>query len=419
MTATAGPAKSIAILLVGAGFVFTGNGLFQTLLPLRADLEGFATALVGLMGTGYFAGFVLGCLIGPALVKAVGHIRAFAGVTAMAAALTLLFPMLLDPYAWIGLRLLTGICLATVFMVVESWLNDQASDDRRGRVLSAYIIVSNLVTMAGQFMVNLAPLGDQNLFTLVAILVCLSAVAIALLPQAEPTPIPSARVDLKGLLAISPSGTVGCLLVGAVEGAFWTLGPVFGQQRGMEVFEVTLLMAAFVLGGTISQWPLGRLSDRMDRRRVILPTALATVATGLVIALVPLADLRAVLAMATLHGALMVPLYALMLSHANDSVPNERLVQVSSGLLLIYSIGAALGPVAAAPVMAVAGAGGLFLFISAALAALAAFILYRMLFGRRTFERIEVSPFMPVPKTSQSVYELEVDSDDDDGKGAA
>jgi MFS family permease len=398
--------RTIAIILLSAGLVFTGNGLLQTMLPMRADLEHFSTAMIGLQGTAYFGGFIAGCVLGPGLIKNVGHIRAFAGVVAILAALILLFPIWVQAHAWVSLRMLTGACLAVTFMSLESWLNDQATNQNRGRLLSVYFIVTNAGWIAGQLAVNLSGLLGATLFILAAVAVCLSVAPVALTPTKEPTPVPDARLDLRGLLVLSLVGTAGCFLVGMAEGAFWTLGPVFGQQRGMAVFEVTLLMGAFVLGGTLSQWPVGRLSDDHDRRIVILPVAIAAVLTGLTIAFTGDLDFIPILALAIVHGALMIPIYSLCLAHVNDSAPPERFVHVSGGLLLIYSSGAALGPLAAAPMMERYGPGGLFMFISAVLALFGIVIIYRLLAARR-LTRAYPGRYAPVPKTTQSIYEME------------
>jgi len=402
----ASSSRTIAIILLSAGLVFIGNGLLQTMLPMRADLEHFSTAMIGLQGAAYFGGFIAGCVLGPGLIKSVGHIRAFAGVVAILAALILVFPLWLQAYAWVGLRMLTGACLAVTFMSIESWLNDQATNENRGRILSVYFIVTNAGWIAGQLAVNLSNLVGTTLFILVTVSVCLSVAPVALTPTKEPTPVPDARLDLRGLFALSLVGTAGCFLVGAAEGAFWTLGPVFGQQRGMAVFEVTLLMGAFILGGTLSQWPIGRLSDNHDRRIVILPVVLATVLTGLAIAFTGTLDLIPMLALAVLHGALMIPIYSLCLAHVNDSAPPARFVHVSGGLLLIYSIGAVIGPLAAAPLMERYGPGGLFMFISAVLAVFGIVIIYRIL-AVRHLTRAYPGQYAPVPKTTQSIYELE------------
>ncbi|MEM8812608.1 MAG: MFS transporter [Pseudomonadota bacterium] len=402
--------RTIVTLLVGAALLLTGGALFQTLLPLRAGIEDFSPTAIGMLGAAYFSGFIVGCMVGPALVRTIGHIRTFCGIVALAAALALMFPDWPIMALWIGLRFLSGIALALAFMVIESWLNDQSENANRGRILSIYIIVANVATMAGQLLINIADTAGSALFMLVTVLYCLAIIPIALTPTNEPTPIPTAKLDLKELIAVSPVGTIGCFLVGIVEGAFWTLGPVFGQQRGMDVFEVTLLMTAFVLGGTLSQWPLGKLSDAYDRRLVMAPVAACTVVTGILIALWPLESLWAVLALSALHGALMIPLYALCLAHANDKVTTDKLVQTSGGLLLIYSVGAVIGPAAAALAMERLEAGGLFLFISAVLAVLALFILYRLIFGP-VRDRLFHGPFTPMPKTSQSLFEMEVDDD--------
>ncbi len=400
--------RSIATLLVGTAALFLGNGLLQTLVPIRAQMEAFSTSAIGLLGAAYFGGFAVGCVIGPAVVKQVGHIRAFAGFAALGAAAALLYPLAVDPIAWGLLRGFTGLCLAVLYMVIESWLNDQSSNEVRGAVLSIYIIVTNVVTVGGQLAVNLADPLEVTLFTLVAITICLSLVPLSLTPAATPKPIAEARVRIGRLYRLSPSGFIGCLAVGLVEGAFWTLGPVFAHERGLPVAQVTLFMGAFVVGGTLSQWPLGRFSDRVDRRWVIAGAALGTVGTGLALAFVEFEGLGTAFALATLHGGFMVPLYALCLAHANDYAPNEALVEVSSGLLLVYAAGAVLGPLGAGPIMDHFGPGGLFLAMAAVLGLLALVVAFRAT-RRRLIEARERVLFVPVPKTTPSVYNLETD----------
>ncbi|MEM8843084.1 MAG: MFS transporter, partial [Pseudomonadota bacterium] len=276
--------RTVTIILLSAGLIFIGNGILQTMLPMRAELEGFSTSWIGLLGTSYFCGFIAGCFLGPPLIRSVGHIRASAGVVAVLAALVLVFPIWVSEFSWIGLRFLTGLCLAVVLMAVESWLNDQATNTTRGRIISLYIIITNAGWVIGQLGVNLADLLAPTLFLLIAIAICLSIAPVALTPTREPTPVPGAGLDLAGLFRLSPVGTVGCFIVGTAEGAFWSFAPLFGQLRGLEVFQTTLLMGAFVLGGTLSQWPIGMASDRVDRRLIILPVTLATVFSGFSIA---------------------------------------------------------------------------------------------------------------------------------------
>jgi MFS family permease len=400
--------RSISTLLLGSGVLFLGNGLLVTLLPLRAQLEGFSTTAIGIMGTAYYAGFTVGCLLGPRAVKRAGHIRSFAAFAALTAAAALAHPLMLNAPSWWVLRFLIGLCLAVLYMVVESWLNEEASNEVRGRVLSLYIIVANVVTIGGQLMLNLYDPAGTALFSLVAMLIALSLVPLSLTTAAAPKPVTVTGIDLRALYRLSPAGFVGCLLVGLIEGAFWSLGPLFAQERGMPVAEITLFMSAFMVGGTLSQWPLGRLSDRLDRRLVIAACGAGGLASGLALSLLGIDSLWLQLVLAALHGALMLPLYALCLAHANDYAPNETLVQTSSGLLLVYGLGAVAGPVVVAPVMQHYGAGFLFLMIAAILGLLAAYCLYRLM-RRPLLAALYRVPFVPVPKTTFSVYALESD----------
>ncbi len=402
--------KSIASILLCVGFLVAGNGLFQTLFPLRADAEGFPVVVIGFLGTAYFAGFAIGCFWCPRIIKSSGHIQAFAGVAALTTAISLAFPILPDAYTWALLRFLQGIAFAALFVVIESWLNDCSDNSNRGRVLSGYIIVSNLMMIAGQLMINLYAVEADKHFILAGILICLAIVPLTLVRITAPTPITTARIDLRALYRLSPVGLIGCFLVGTAEGAFWSLGPVFAQLREFDVSDVAFLMAAFVLGGTLSQWPLGWLSDRADRRYIIAALAFGSVCTGLVIGYVDLTGDAAIFALAVAHGALMVPLYAMCLSHANDYAPNSKMVEISSGLLLAYATGAALGPVVASVFMGPDGSG-LFAFIAFVLLILGVFTCLRIVSHNRDYDYEERAEFVPVPKTTSVVFSLEEDDE--------
>ncbi len=402
--------NNIAILLVGTAVLLLGQGLLVTLLPVRAAIEGFSTTWIGYMGGAYSGGFAIGCMLGPRLVRKVGHIRAFAGFAAMAAAGSLVYQLLPTPVMWLTIRGLTGICFAVLFMVIESWLNEQSSNENRGKVLSLYIIVMNVTTMGGQLMLNLSDPARETLFVFCAILICFSLVPVSLTSIKEPAPPPFARVNVAALYRLSPVGFLGCLIFGMVDGSFWTLGPVFAQDRGFSIAGITIFMSAFMLGGTISQWPIGWISDRIDRRIMIAGCCVGTIGTGLSLAFLPTHEGVYPFIIACLHGAFMLPLYALILAHANDFAPQEKLVETSSGLLLIFSGGAIAGPVIVGPLMEQRDAGYLFLVMSLVFGALALFVLYRII-RRPISEATDRATFVPVPKSSQAVYEMETDDE--------
>ncbi len=408
-------ARSIITILLGAAIVMVGYGLIVTLLPVRARLEGFGQTAIGFMGSAYFFGFVVGCVVGPVVVKAVGHIRAFAGFAGLVAALALTFPLIVDPWAWTALRGVSGLCLAVVYMVIESWLNEQATNRTRGVVLSVYVIVGNVATIAGQQMIGVYDVAGLALFTLCGIILILSLVPVSLSPAPEPSPIPSARLRIARLYRLSPTGFIGCVMVGLADGAFWTFGPVFAQDRGLPISEIALFMGAFMAGGSISQWPLGWLSDRIDRRWVIAACAGGSVGTGLALGFWLPPEPWMGFALALLHGGFMLPLYPLCIAHSNDFAPNEEMVEVSSGLLLLYASGAAAGPFVLGPVMEAFGPGSLFIMIAITFGALAAFALYRVIVHRVAGADTR-GRFAPVPRSSQSVYELEAEDLDENGE---
>ncbi|MEQ9487624.1 MAG: MFS transporter [Alphaproteobacteria bacterium] len=405
-----GTVKSIGPLMIGAISIFLGNTILITMLPIRAQTELFTESAIGLMGTVHFAGFALGCMIGPWMVTRVGHIRCFAGFGALMATTILLFPLLVDPVGWSVMRGLGGICIAVLYLVIESWLNDSAGNEVRGAVLSVYIIATNAVTVGGQMMVNLFPIDAYQQFSMAAVFIILAVVPLTLNKSVPPKPVPEARLRIGRLWTLSPAGFVACISVGAIEGAFWTLGPVYAQGRGMPVSDITMFMAAFVVGGLVSQWPIGRMSDKIDRRWVIIACCLGTTMTALTLAYVDISTGFETLALAVLHGAFMLPLYPLSLAHTNDHAPNDELVEVSGGLLLLYAIGAITGPWAVGFAMEKQGDGSaLFLVMAGVLIALVCFIVIRAFLRSAPTDRSLRSLFVPVPKTTQSVYSLETD----------
>jgi MFS family permease len=402
---------NITVLMIGAGLLMLGQGLLVTLLPVRGALDGLTTTWIGAMGSAYYGGFALGCLVGPGMIRNVGHIRAFAGFAALTAAATLIFQLAPSPWAWVVTRGFTGICFAVLSMAIESWLNELSDNRNRGKILSIYIIVGNIMMAGGQLMLNLRDPASATLFILGALMICISLAPIALSTIAEPTAPPSAKLRIGALYKLSPVGFMGCLAFGLVDGSFWSLGPVFAQERGFSVAGITFFMSAFMVGGTLLQWPIGWISDHIDRRIMIAVCCFGAIGTGLTLAFMPGHEDLNAYAVACLHGGFMFPLYGLILSHANDYAPKEQMVEISGGLLLVYGLGAVAGPTIVSPLMDRIDAGYLFVTMAVLFGSLALFALYRI-FARPSGEMVDRVSFVPAPKSSQAFYELEVDDEE-------
>lgn len=377
-------------LLAGAAVLLLGNGLQGILIPVRASLENFPTSVIGLLASAYSVGFVAGCFLIPYMVRRVGHIRAFAVLAAVAASVVLLLALL--PYGWVWtlLRVVSGFCFAGIFMVIESWLNERSTNATRGQIFSVYMIVNLLAVTLGQMLLPTADPADFVLFAVTAMLITLGLVPVALSTSAAPTPIAKVKLRLGRLYRMSPVGVVGCFFIGMTNSAQTGLGAVYAQMLGLSVTGVALYMSAAVVGGALSQFPVGHLSDRMDRRRVIVMVCLAAALLGAVLAKVgdvsfqtPLnlpSDLSPALLILTaaVFGFCIYPLYSLCVAHTNDYVAPEDFVEASSGLLLTYGLGAILGPFVAAFLMERLGAGGLYVFTAVTHLTFCLFTLYRM-----------------------------------------
>lgn len=396
---------SIASLLLGTGLLLLGTGMLGTLVGIRLALEGETSLLVGLVMSAYFAGLMAGSLTAHRLISAIGHIRTFAALASLFSAATLLHPIITDPLPWAVLRAAEGACMAGLFMVTESWLNERATNETRGRILSYYMFTVYLAQGAGQFLLNIASPEGFPLFVIASILVSVALVPVAMTTVQAPVPPKLSHFGLRHLISISPLGVAGAVASGVAMGAFYGLGPIFAQRIGYDISETARLMAAAIVGGLLLQWPIGRLSDRFDRRAMIVLLCGATFAVSM--ALVAFAGIPwLVIVLIALFGGVSFTLYPLCVAHANDYIDPADVVPASGGLLLSYSVGATLGPLGASAAMSATNFTGLFAFTGGVGLVTGVFALWRMR-QRPAVPLAEQAPFQPLPRTTPMATELD------------
>lgn len=370
--------RPILSLLRGTAFLLAASGLHGLLLPLRGQVEGFSTVSLGLMGTAWAGGFVAGCVFAPRLVRRAGHVRAFSTFAASGAIIALLTGLIIQEQVWIVLRAFTGFTMAGAFMIIESWLNERATNKNRGTVFGLYMMVTYASIMAGQMMVAAGDVGNDSLFMVAGILFCLSLIPTAVSSAAHPNPLRDVKLDIKGLYANSPVSSIACVLIGVANGAWGTLGAVYGARIGISTAHIALMMSLTVVAGAALQMPIGRISDRTDRRFVLAGGALLSTIFAVVLFLVAPRSSGFVIAMTACYGAFAYTLYSLAVAHANDHASPEDFVKISGGLLLLYGFGTMIGPIIAAGLMGWLRPEGLFLATALAHFGLAGYTLLRI-----------------------------------------
>ena len=391
----------VAALLSGAAFLFMAGGVHMLLLPVRGGIEGFEPSEIGLIGTGWATGFIAGCLMVPWLVQRVGHVRTFGVMAATASISVLLNLLMIEPLTWIALRALSGFCFAGAMMIMESWLNERATNESRGTIFAVYMTINLGASTVGQMLIAAGDPGGLFFFVLAAILFCMALVPTALSTATAPKPLVSTKIRLVPLYANSPVAVVGCFSIGMANGAFGTMSAVYGLQIGLSVSAIALLVATAILGGAVGQVPLGRISDRMDRRLVITATGVAAAAIGTAFFALNPREAPWVIGMAAAYGVFAYPLYSLCVAHANDHANPESFVEISSGLILVYGIGTMIGPLASAGMMEWFAPRALFAFTAGVHLWIASYALYRRM--RRApvpVEERDAYGSMPMPRAT-------------------
>jgi len=408
--------KPVTALLISVAILLTGNGLQGTLLPIRASLESFSTISIGFIGAAYFLGFTVGCIFGAGLVKRVGHIRVFLAMTALASTTALIHSLILYPWVWVILRMLTGFCFAILFVVIESWINDRSTNQNRGIIFSTYVMITLTVQAIGQLMIMLYEPTGVELFAITSILITLAAIPIALSTSPAPEIKHTTKFNLKKLYKISPAAIIGCLFIGFANGSFWSLAPIFITTLFSDISYTAWFMVSAVIGGALSQWPIGFLSDKIGRRKVIVIIAfLGVFVASLIILSIQSIDFIGINILGAAWGAVSFPMYAVIVAHANDHADPGDYVAVSSGLLLMYGIGAIIGPLLSSLLMALTNASGLFVYIGAMHLLLALYLSYRII--RRdsspTDDHISFNDALTATYTASQVYEYEEENTDE------
>jgi MFS family permease len=369
---------SVGTVMAGIFLLQAGNSLFGSFLALRMTIEQFPTPIIGFVVTGYPGGFLLGCLFMPRLVRNFGHIRAFAALASLLCCATLAFAVHIDPWYWVSLRMITGFAAAGMFMVGESWLNEKAPTNLRGKVFAVYMISNMTAASASQLVLGAIDPAGLAFFMVAAGLFSVCVIPIALTGASEPA-LPSVEaLGLVGLYRLSPVAVVGSVTAGLINNAVGSIGPVFAKHIGLGNAEVGTFMAMLLLGGMLLQWPVGRFSDRMDRRRVLLLATVGIVLLALAVAVFGSTSRLLLLGLVLAYGGLAYTIYPLCVSHANDHAGRGQVVSVSAGLLLSWAAGSIAGPSLATLAMTRVGPSGLFYYVAGAATLLALFTLWRI-----------------------------------------
>lgn len=369
---------SLWVLLASVAMLCLGHGLNGSLVSLSADQAQFGTDVTGLVMAGYSAGMLLSTFVAPRLVKSVGHVRTFAGLASIVSTAVLLFPLWVDPVFWFVLRIITGLCVSSMYIVCESWLNTVSSNRNRGRMMSFYMIVTYGALGLGQLLLNIADTSGYVRFIVVSCLLSMSLVPLILVPSKQPSVEGAKSVKISGIWEASPLAVVGVIACGLGQSAFFALGVVFGLAKGLPLFWVSIMMALPPFGVILSQYPIGWVSDRIDRRTIILLLSfMAAAVAAIILAGGYYVSWFMLIGLMTAFGIISLPIYSLVIAHANDHLRKDQVLGASAKLVLLYGAGSIVGPILCGTLMSYIGRDGFLIFMLAVHGALGLFGLWR------------------------------------------
>jgi MFS family permease len=407
-------------LLLGMMLLQVGNGMQGTLLGIRGALEGFSTLEMSVVMSSYFLGFLFGSRLAPEMIRRVGHVRVFAALGSMISAVLILYPTVTEPWAWSVGRVVIGFCFSGVYVTAESWLNNSATNATRGKALSLYMMVQMVGIVSAQGIMVLADPSGYVLFVIPSVLVSLAFAPILLSVSPTPAFDTTKPLSLRQIMKISPLGCVGMLLTGGVFAAQFGMAAVYGAEAGLSVGEISTFVASFYVAAVVAQYPLGWLSDRMDRRKLIAAVSLVT-GLGGVVGMMLGDNFWFLLLAAVLVGGSSNPLYSLLIAYTNDFLDHDDMAAAAGGMVFINGLGAIAGPLMVGWMMGAIGPGGYFLYIAILMFAMVAYAIYRMT-QRAAPTVAQTESYMPVspsssPMAVEFAQEVAIESAQDENQG--
>ena len=403
--------KGTWALFFGVGMMMLANGLQGSLIGIRASLEGYSASAAGIILTGYYAGFLLGALYIPQRIKNVGHVRTFAALASIASISILIHSLHVSFLGWFLMRFISGICFVGLYTVAESWVNDLSDNEHRGQALSVYMIVSMAGSAFGQLFLNIADPETATLFMIVSVLISISLVPILIVVSKQPDFSVAKFFTVKELYKASPLGVVTSIMTGLAHGTLWGIGSIYGLKNGLSIEQVSIFMFTFVIGGAINQYLVGYLSDKYDRRTIIVIVAfLASIFS--VLAVLIGSSFIALIIITFIFGGLTVPLYPLAIAHTNDFLEKDEMVAASAGIQLAAGIGLTIGPIIGGLSIDFIGASGFWIYLFLIHALLGVFGLFRMQVREAVPLNEQGSTVLVSSRTTATMMELYPDAEE-------